>query len=78
MRDLILKIDKWFREGEKVVLATVVKTWGSSPNPIGSQMFITGSGRFLGSVSGGCVEGAVIWSLSPGDGPIFRLVTRFC
>ena len=40
-------------------MATVVQTWGSSPRPVGSQMAIAGDGRFEGSVSGGCVEGAV-------------------
>lgn len=50
----------WLAAGERVVLATVVRTWSSSPRPIGSQMAITSSGRFAGSVSGGCVESAVI------------------
>lgn len=60
MRDLFQKIEGWFTEGENIAIVTVVKTWGSSPNPIGSIMLITESGRFIGSVSGGCVEGAVI------------------
>jgi xanthine/CO dehydrogenase XdhC/CoxF family maturation factor len=49
----------WLEEGEHVALATVVKTWGSSPRPAGSQMAVTLSGRMAGSVSGGCIEGAV-------------------
>lgn len=50
----------WMDEGRKVALATVVQTWGSSPRPVGSQMAIAEDGRFTGSVSGGCVEGAVV------------------
>ena len=51
---------EWLDAGQKVALATVVETWGSSPRPVGSQMAIAGDGRFEGSVSGGCVEGAVV------------------
>jgi len=50
----------WHRNGLPVALATVVSTWGSSPRPAGSQMAIAGDGAFAGSVSGGCIEGAVI------------------
>ena len=50
----------WRAEGRRVALATVIQTWGSAPQPVGSQLVIDGSGNFLGSVSGGCVEGAVI------------------
>ena len=50
----------WRREGQQAALATVVKTWGSSPRPAGSHMAISQSGDFVGSVSGGCIEGAVI------------------
>lgn len=50
----------WLGEGRKVALATVVKTWGSAPRPVGSQLVIDGEMAFEGSVSGGCVEGAVI------------------
>ena len=49
----------WKREGEQVALATVTETWGSSPRRAGSRMAVTASGRMAGSVSGGCIEGAV-------------------
>jgi xanthine dehydrogenase accessory factor len=49
----------WTAEGEKVAIATVTETWGSSPRPAGSRMAVTASGRIAGSVSGGCIEGAV-------------------
>ena len=51
---------RWTREGRRVALATVVETWGSSPCPPGSQLAVDDQGHFEGSVSGGCVEGAVI------------------
>ena len=51
---------RWREEGRKVALATVIETWGSAPQPVGSQLAIDGEGNFSGSVSGGCVEGAVI------------------
>ena len=50
----------WRDEGRSVALATVIQTWGSAPQPVGSQLAIDGQGNFLGSVSGGCVEGEVI------------------
>lgn len=50
----------WMDEGRKVALATVIETWGSAPQPVGSQLLIDADGNFEGSVSGGCVEGAVI------------------
>ncbi len=50
----------WMRQGRRVALATVIETWGSAPQPVGSQLLIDENGRFEGSVSGGCVEGAVI------------------
>jgi xanthine dehydrogenase accessory factor len=49
----------WLAEGEKVALATVTETWGSSPRPAGSHLAVTASGRLAGSVSGGCIEAAV-------------------
>jgi xanthine/CO dehydrogenase XdhC/CoxF family maturation factor len=51
---------EWRSAGRNVALATVVSTWGSSPRPVGSQLAIDGEGNFIGSVSGGCIEGAVI------------------
>ena len=50
----------WHRAGRGAVLATVVETWGSAPRPAGSSLVINDDGTFLGSVSGGCVEGAVV------------------
>jgi len=50
----------WLAAGRKVALGTVVKTWGSSPRQAGSQIAVRDDGAFVGSVSGGCVEGAVI------------------
>ena len=51
---------EWHRDGRGVALATVVTTWGSSPRPVGSKLAVDDQGRMIGSVSGGCVEGAVV------------------
>lgn len=50
----------WSESNKKVIIATVIETWGSSPRPIGSRMIINEKGDFSGSVSGGCVETAVV------------------
>ena len=50
----------WLATKQEVVLATVIQTWGSSPRPIGSRMIVNKKGDFSGSVSGGCVETAVV------------------
>src|SRR5687767_6571150 len=59
--EYILKAaEDWRKAGRGVALATVVETWGSAPRPVGSHLVIDQEGNFLGSVSGGCVEGEVI------------------
>ncbi|MEW5421207.1 XdhC family protein [Amorphus sp. 3PC139-8] len=60
MQDPLIIAEDWRSEGRKVALATVVETWGSAPRPVGSHLVIDEEGRFEGSVSGGCVEGAVV------------------
>ena len=60
MKDLKEIIDEWSQNGAVLVLARVVKTWGSSPRPVGSMMVINENQKMSGSVSGGCVEGAVV------------------
>ena len=52
--------ENWVNQGQNVVLATVIQTWGSSPRQIGSRMIVNDKGDFSGSVSGGCVESAVV------------------
>lgn len=62
----------WHAEGHRLLLATVVKTWGSSPRPVGSMMALREDGRCVGSVSGGCIEDDLIhrYSRAYGDGAI--------
>jgi len=66
---------RWLSEGRKVALGTVTNTWGSSPRPAGSQIAVRDDGAFVGSVSGGCIEGAVITEAlaSMDDGKIRNL-----
>ena len=58
--DPLVTAARWRGEGRGVAIATVIATWGSSPRPAGSQLVLDEEGRFVGSVSGGCIEGAVI------------------
>ena len=57
---ILEEANDWVNANQKVVLATVIQTWGSSPRPTGSRMIINEKGDFSGSVSGGCVESAVV------------------
>ena len=58
--DILQAAEDWRNAGRGVALATVMETWGSAPRPAGSSLVINDDGTFLGSVSGGCVEGAVV------------------
>jgi len=60
LEDPLELAERWMGEGRDVAIATVIETWGSAPRPAGSHLVIDAQGRFEGSVSGGCVEGAVI------------------
>lgn len=51
----------WLRDGKRVAVATVIQTWGSSPRPVGSRLVVDQEGHMIGSVSGGCVEQAVVF-----------------
>jgi len=59
VEDVLAIAAAWEQAGEAVAIATVTETWGSSPRPAGSRMAVTRSGKIAGSVSGGCIEGAV-------------------
>jgi xanthine/CO dehydrogenase XdhC/CoxF family maturation factor len=59
MHDYLDEIDAWLARGERVAVATVVKTMGSSPRQVGAKMIVSSGGAMAGSVSGGCIEGAV-------------------
>jgi len=58
--DVLSEAARWREDGRKVALATVVSTWGSSPRPTGSHLAVDENGKLVGSVSGGCIEGAVV------------------
>ena len=58
--DVLAAAARWLDDGRRVALATVVATWGSSPRPVGSQLAVDAQGNMVGSVSGGCIEGAVV------------------
>lgn len=59
-KDILVQAEDWSKSGLGVALATVLETWGSAPRPVGSHLVINDAGLFLGSVSGGCVEGDVV------------------
>ena len=59
MREILAELTEWIEAGEDIALATVIETWGSSPRPLGSKLAVTKSGKMAGSVSNGCIEGAV-------------------
>jgi xanthine/CO dehydrogenase XdhC/CoxF family maturation factor len=58
--DVLNEAATWRQTGKNVALATVVSTWGSSPRPVGSHLAVDEDGKIVGSVSGGCIEGAVV------------------
>jgi len=58
--EVLRTAEAWRKSGHRVALGTIVQTWGSAPRPVGSNLVIDEEGNFLGSVSGGCVEGAVV------------------
>lgn len=60
MRDILADLTRWCGEDKSIALATVIQTWGSSPRGVGAKMAMTLDGNIIGSVSGGCVEGAVV------------------
>ena len=59
-QDVLEQIGQWKASGRNVAVATVITTWGSSPRPVGSQLAVDEAGAMVGSVSGGCIEGAVV------------------
>lgn len=73
--DPLCAAQRWLADGQRAAIATVIKTWGSAPRPTGSQLAVCEDGAFVGSVSGGCVEGAVIGEAleAIGDGRVRKL-----
>ena len=59
-QDILIGAQRWAENGQGVALATVIATWGSAPRPVGAQMAVNDTGAMIGSVSGGCIEGAVV------------------
>ena len=77
MRDLLDDIDRWRSQGKRIAVARVVDTQGSGPRETGAAMAVNEDGEVIGSVSGGCVEGAVVseaLAILAGDAPA-RVVT---
>ncbi len=60
MKDVLEHIETWQKRGDKIAVATVINTWGSSPRAPGARLVVNDKGEMFGSVSGGCVEGAVV------------------
>src|SRR5712692_4321235 len=60
MRELLADVDRWQSQGKHVAIATVVKVIGSAPRGVGAKLAVSDEGEFAGSVSGGCVENAVV------------------
>ncbi len=60
MKDILPMLETWQARGDTIALATVIATWGSSPRQPGAKMAVNHKGEMIGSVSGGCVEGAVV------------------
>ena len=76
MKDVLPAIERWRERGDSVAVATVVKVYGSAPRPLGSKLAVSSRGEMVGSVSGGCVEGAVydaaLESLETGQGKLLH------
>jgi xanthine/CO dehydrogenase XdhC/CoxF family maturation factor len=60
MKEILSDIEVWQARGDRIALATVINTWGSSPRAPGAKMAVNDKGEMFGSVSGGCIEGAVV------------------